>query len=96
MEFDGLPQLQLSLASNASLLTSEHFLKLSPLHALMKDRIESLTRRSVSAAYAGDANSDAILLDRIAEGKYQFVYISPEMLLTDQQWRDMIVTPVYK
>ena len=36
------------------------------------------------------------LLDRIAEGKYQFVYISPEMLLTDQQWRDMIVTPVYK
>ena len=32
----------------------------SPLHALMKDQIESLTRRSVSAAYAGDANSDAI------------------------------------
>ena len=68
----------------------------SPLHALMKDQIESLTRRSVSAAYAEKTKSDAILLDRIAEGKYQFVYISPEMLLTDQHWRNMIVTPVYK
>lgn len=43
---------------------------------VMKDQIESLTRRSVSAAYAGDAKSDAILLDRIAEGKYLTGYVT--------------------
>ena len=36
------------------------------------------------------------ILDRVAEGRYQFVFISPEMLLTEQQWRDMIVSPVCK
>ena len=38
--------------------------------------------------------SDAI--DSVAEDGYQFVLISSEMLLTEQQWRDMIVSPVYK
>ena len=46
--------------------------------------------------YAGDANSDALLLDRVAEGRYQFVFISPEMLLTEDKWRNMILSPVYK
>ena len=36
----------------------------SPLHALMKDQIEALTTRDARAVYAGDASSDAILLDR--------------------------------
>ena len=57
----------------------------SPLHALMKDQIEALTRRDATAVHAGDANSDALLLDRVAEGRYQFVFISPEMLLTEDK-----------
>ena len=32
----------------------------SPLHALMKDQIEALTRRDAIAVYAGDVSSDAI------------------------------------
>ena len=33
----------------------------------MKDQIETLTRRGATAVYAGDANRDAIVLDRIAD-----------------------------
>ena len=62
----------------------------SPLHALMKDQIEALTRRDATAVYAGDANSDALLLDRVAEGRYQFVFISPEMLLTEDKWKGKV------
>ena len=36
----------------------------SPLHALVKDQIETLTRRGATAVYAGDANSDAIAYTR--------------------------------
>ena len=48
--------------------------------------------------YTGDAQTAMPLyvLDRVAESSYHFVFISPEMLLTEQQWRDMIVSPVYK
>ena len=42
----------------------------------MKDQIETLTRRGATAVYAGDANRDAIVLDRIADpAKNSYVVI---------------------
>ena len=29
-------------------------------------------------------------------GKYQVVFISPELLLTEETWRDMLQSPIYK
>ena len=58
-------------------------LVMSPLIALMKDQVDSLTRRGIPAAYINSAlplaeqnNS----LERLASGEYRIVYIAPERL----------------
>ena len=68
-------------------------LVVSPLIALMKDQVRSMSERGVSAVYVGDIN-DNVEMD-ICSGKYQLVYMSPEMLICDDHWRDMIIRPVY-
>ena len=54
----------------------------SPLVALMKDQVKALCERGASAVYTGDVN-DAEELEEVCSGEKQFIYISPESLLTD-------------
>ncbi len=53
----------------------------SPLIALMKDQVDGLTARHISAAFINSSLSDSELDDRIARmsrGEYRLVYIAPE------------------
>ena len=47
------------------------------------------------AVFVGDADND-LSVDEICEGKYQLVFMSPESLLTDPKWRDMVQSPIYQ
>ena len=67
---------------------------ISPLVALMKDQVRSMTERHVSSVYVGDA--DAETEAAVCSGHFQLVFISPEALLTDARWRDMLLNPVYQ
>ena len=64
-------------------------LVVSLLVALMKNQVDVLQKRGVRAAYADDAKPCSRFNDEIHEGQYQVVYFSPEMLLTDNDWRDI-------
>ncbi len=58
----------------------------SPLVALMKDQVENLRQRDISAVaiYSGMPFREIdIELDNCIYGKYRFLYISPERLQTD-------------
>ncbi len=62
----------------------------SPLIALMKDQVTHLTEKGVNAAYVkGDTEGDSTLGEELHEGQYQVVF-SPETLLRDETWRDML------
>ena len=65
----------------------------SPLIALMKDQVRQMTQRGVSAVYVGEA--DYTTETAICDGKFQLVCMSPEALLTNLTWRDMLLSPVY-
>ena len=67
---------------------------ISPLIALMKDQVRSMTARDISAVYAGEADGDVEV--GICSGKYQLVFMSPESLLNDDRWRDMLQSPIYQ
>ena len=41
------------------------------------------------AVYVGDCTDDERAATDTCAGKYQLVYMSPEALLTNEQWRDM-------
>lgn len=61
--------------------------------ALMKDQVAAMSKREVKAVFVGDCGQSE--QDFICEGKYQIVYMSPEALLTDMRWRDMLLSPTY-
>ena len=67
----------------------------SPLISLMKDQVRAMMERNLTAAYVGGANSDEEIRN-VCEGEYQLVYMSPESLLKDSTWRDMLQSPVYQ
>ena len=79
-----------------SLRTSERSIVIvvSPLTALMKDQVQSLERRGVRAAYLhsgtdGDAHS---MHSGVCAGEYQLLFMSPETLLRDKGWRDILLS----
>ena len=67
----------------------------SPLIALMKDQVQAMETRGVKAAYVGDCQDEKAVAD-VCKGRFQLVYISPESLLTDSRWRDMLLCPVFQ
>lgn len=69
-------------------------LVVSPLIALMKDQVRSMVERNITAIYAAEADDKAV--EDIILGRYQLVFMSPEMLLRDENWRDMLVSTHYQ
>jgi ATP-dependent DNA helicase RecQ len=58
-------------------------LVISPLIALMKDQVDSLTRRNIPSTYINSALpafEQNLRLQKLAQGEYRLVYIAPERL----------------
>ena len=65
-----------------------------PLLALMKDQVDVYSSKGIrAAAVSSDTNPD--IKQRILEGNYQLVFISPESLLTVSRWRGMLKDEPY-
>ena len=62
----------------------------------MKDQVRVMIAWNVTAVYAGDQEADEQTVHDICKGLYQLVYMSPESLLTDMQWRDTVPSPIYQ
>ena len=63
----------------------------SPLVALMEDQITSLKDKGISAVktlHSSDSVSDD-QRNLIMNGKFQVIFTSPELLLTDKEWGDV-------
>ena len=57
-------------------------LVVSPLISLMQDQVEALHNRHLTACFLGSAQEDKGILSKIMEGKFKFVYLTPEMTQT--------------
>ena len=65
----------------------------SPLKAFMKDQVESFKKKGVHALCVAGQEDEETKLD-IISGAVQLVYISPETLLKDHQWREFFRSQV--
>ena len=63
----------------------------SPLIALMKDQVDSFTRKGIKAIHVSMHDEESVL--SAMAGDYELIYISPESLLTDKQWRHHLAGP---
>ena len=58
----------------------------------MKDQVASLKDKGVEAAYV----SERCDFDKVYERSYPILFLSPEALLTDSKWRDVVLSRVYQ
>ena len=50
----------------------------------------------MSAQFVGEAQCDPLAMEEVREGKAQLLFISPESLLSNPSWLDMLRTAVYQ
>lgn len=60
---------------------------ISSLLSIMREQTDFLVSKWITATFiAKDKSEDASVLD----GKYQFVFLSPEAILQNDKWRNML------
>ena len=69
---------------------------ISPLTALMMEQRSKFTVKGIRAEYVGQLQQDILALAAIKNGEFQLLYVSPECILSNPQWRDMLLLPVYQ
>ena len=62
----------------------------------MRDHVEALLSKDLRAAFVNHEQKDSSIRQRVLEGKYQYVYISPETFTENQPYRNMLLTEAYK
>ena len=62
---------------------------ISPLIALMKDQVASLSTRGLAVGCITHESSDEERA-KVKDGQYQLVLFSPEALLTVRRWRELL------
>jgi bloom syndrome protein len=68
----------------------------SPLTALMMEQRAKFTVRGISTDFVGELQQDVDAMEGVKKGNIQLLFISPESLLSNPQWREMLLSPVYQ
>ena len=69
---------------------------ISPLIALMMDQKEKFSKMGIRTDFISEAHHDLDTVKGVIEGTSQLIFISPESLLDNVQWRDVLLTDVYQ
>ena len=68
-----------------------------PLKSLMEDQVAKASSRGINCVYLSQGDKhNTELVEAVLGGKYQIVFLSPELLLTELRWREMLRTDVYQ
>ena len=68
----------------------------SPLTALMMEQRNKFMLRVIAAEFVDELQQDIDAMESVKSGKIQLLFISPESLLNNLQWREMLISPVYQ
>ena len=72
-------------------------LVVTPLTSLMKDQVDACISHGVKAvAVSSETESKNSQFHLVANGEFQLVYISPEMILCNKKWRNALQNRVYQ
>ena len=69
---------------------------MSPLIALMKDQVATVTAMGLSSTYVTDKQSTTSSVKAgIKNGDYQIIFGSPEALFLSTEWRNILSSDIY-
>jgi ATP-dependent DNA helicase RecQ len=66
----------------------------SPLHSLMEDQVRKLSKKGIKCTYVVNYQSQ-VIKGQILNGAFQLVFMSPEVLLRELTFREMLRSKVY-
>ena len=69
---------------------------ISPLTSLMLEQRNKFTMQGVSCEFVGELLQDVESMTNVRKGLVQLLFISPESLLSNPRWREMLLLPVYQ
>ena len=64
--------------------------------SLMMEQSAKYSVQEITSAFVGELQDDLDTLKNVKTGNVQLLYISPESLLRNPQWRDMLLCSVYQ
>ena len=62
----------------------------------MVDQCEKFKSLGITADYVGESQNNRLAMQRVISGEAQLVYISPEAIINNPKYRQMLSSPVYK
>ena len=62
----------------------------------MMDQKSKFTPRGVIAEFVGEAQCDRLAVEKVVKGEVDIVFISPESIITNPIFRNMLLSKVYK
>ena len=68
----------------------------TPLISLMIDQKEKFSQKSLTVQFVGNAQTDERVVLSVLNGEVQLVYISPESVLQNRRYRNMLSTEIYQ
>lgn len=68
----------------------------SPLTSLMMDQKAKFSPKGIVTEFVGEEQTDDSAIKKVLRGAVQLLYISPESLVCNPMFRNMILSPVYK
>ena len=69
---------------------------ITPLTSLMMDQKSKFTPRGITAEFVGECQSDRFAIESVLRGNVELVFISPESIITNPLYRNMLLTKAYK
>ena len=69
---------------------------ITPLVALMVDQKKRFQSKGVTIEFVGEAQVDDASVMAVLNGSVQLVYISPENILINHRFRNMLLTQTYQ
>ncbi|XP_019852358.1 PREDICTED: ATP-dependent DNA helicase Q-like SIM [Amphimedon queenslandica] len=68
----------------------------SPLVSLMMDQKAKFLPMGIVAEFVGEGQLDSTAIEKVLHGDIQLLYISPESLICNPMYRNMLLSPIYK
>ena len=69
---------------------------ISPLTSLMMDQRTKYSHTGLDVEFIGEAQTDRLCKKRVLAGKVQLVYVTPESILDNRIFREMLLSPPYQ
>ena len=69
---------------------------ITPLVAIMMEQKAKFVAIDITAEYVGESQDDSTARTRVINGEVELIFISPENIICNLQYRNMLLSPVYK